>query len=316
MFITVVIPTYYRHKDLCRCLLALADQSRLADEIIVVVQSADLETRDLLKDLSFKELPIQVNLIDIPGQVAALNAALEVAKGDIIAFTDDDGKPHENWLKLIEHYFESDPLVGGVGGRDWCYNGTEFDSGMREVVGKIQWFGRIIGNHHLGAGTSREVDFLKGANMSFRRAAIAHLQFDERLRGTGAQPCNDIAFSLAVKRAGWKLIYDPAVAIDHYAVNPDNARSYVYTRETQAFDPKDLINFGYNFFLSFWEHLSQQSRLAFLGWFVLIGSKNSPGFVQAIRLTPNLGFLSWQRYIAFQKGLITAMYDSLVDKNF
>jgi len=28
------------------------------------------------------------------------------------------------------------------------------------VVGKLQWFGRLIGNHHIGSGEGREVDAL------------------------------------------------------------------------------------------------------------------------------------------------------------
>lgn len=50
----------------------------------------------------------------------------------------------------------------------------------------IQWFGRIIGNHHLGVGLPQKVDFLKGANMSYRAQVLATLRFDTRLRGAGA----------------------------------------------------------------------------------------------------------------------------------
>ena len=52
--------------------------------------------------------------------------------------------------------------------------------------------------------------------MSFRRGAVEGIRFDERLRGTRAQQRADCAFCLVVKRAGWRLIYDPAVAVDHY----------------------------------------------------------------------------------------------------
>jgi len=78
----------------------------------------------------------------------------------------------------------------------------------------VHWFGRVIGNHHLGVGEPRET-CCKGVNMNYRRAAIANLRFDQRLWGPGAQAHNDMAFSLAVRR-GWKLIYDPRVAVDHY----------------------------------------------------------------------------------------------------
>ena len=65
-------------------------------------------------------------------------------------------------------------------------------------------------------GPPREVDVLKGANMSYRRQRHQGIGFDERLRGAGAQVHFEVALGLAVKRAGWRLIYDPAVAVDHY----------------------------------------------------------------------------------------------------
>ena len=67
------------------------------------------------------------------------------------------------------------------------YYGTELAEGSRAVVGKLAWFGRLTGNHHLGVGGGREVDVLKGVNMSFRREAIADLRFDQRMRGSGAK---------------------------------------------------------------------------------------------------------------------------------
>ena len=41
------------------------------------------------------------------------------------------------------------------------------------TVGRVQWWGRRMGNHHLGAIAPVEVEWLKGANMSFRREAFA-----------------------------------------------------------------------------------------------------------------------------------------------
>jgi hypothetical protein len=57
-----------------------------------------------------------------------------------------------------------------------------------------------FGNHHLGVGGPREVEVLKGANMSYRRSAVHEIGFDERLRGTGAQVHFEVAMGLAVKR--------------------------------------------------------------------------------------------------------------------
>ena len=215
MKLTVIVPTYKRQSDLIRCLCAIAEQERPADQVLIVARRDDLATLELLTEWQAK-LPLTVKYPELPGQVNALNAGLSAAIGDVIAITDDDAAPRRNWLKTIEQHFEQDSHIGAVGGRDWLHYGSDVVDGSKKIVGKITWFGRLIGNHHLGVGAAREVDFLKGANMIYRRSAIEHLTFDTRLCGVGAQVSNDMAFSMAVKTRGWKLLYDPEVAVDHF----------------------------------------------------------------------------------------------------
>ncbi|MFP3693651.1 glycosyltransferase family 2 protein, partial [Burkholderia sp. SIMBA_048] len=81
--------------------------------------------------------------------------------------------------------FSADPRLGGLGGRDWMHLKGSAVYGERPIVGKIARSGKVIGNHHLGAGEAREVDVLKGAHMSYRRDAIRNIRFDTRLRGSG-----------------------------------------------------------------------------------------------------------------------------------
>jgi glycosyltransferase involved in cell wall biosynthesis len=296
MSITVLIPTYRRSKELARCLEALRKQTRVADEVLVVVRDTDAETWTLLKSLSSDYLPLHTVTVSIPGQVAALNAGLDAAQGDIIAITDDDAAPHADWLERIESHFLSDDRVGGVGGRDWVYHGTELEDGARKVVGRVQWFGRAIGDHHLGVGEPREIDLFKGANMSYRRSAISGLRFDKRLRGTGAQPINDMAFSLAVKRAGWKLIYDPAVAVDHYEGNRFDED------QRNQFNEIAFFNWVHNETLVLLEHLSPARRIVFLIWAILVGTRKAPGFVQWLRFLPSEGALAGQKLLASLRG--------------
>jgi hypothetical protein len=168
----------------------------------------------------------------------------------------------------------------------------------------------MIGNHHLGFGEIREVDFLKGANMSFRAEAFADLRFDARLKGQGAQPREDTAFSVAVKAAGWKLAYDPAAAVDHYAAPRGEARHYV---DVQALtDERSFREFAYNDILSIWPALQGVRKVAFITWTVLIGTRVCPGFVQALRFTPRLGGASWRRFYVAQQGKFEAFRDLLL----
>ncbi len=275
---------------------ALQKQTRPADEVLIVVRDTDAETWTLLKAFSPDSLLLRTVMVSLPGQVAALNAGLDAAKGEIIAITDDDAAPHVDWLERIEAHFLLDECVGGVGGRDWVYNGTQLEDGAKEVVGRVQWFGRVIGNHHLGVGEPREVDVLKGANMSYRRTAITTIRFDQRLRGTGAQVYNDMAFSLALRRAGWKLIYDPAVAVDHYP-----AQRFDEDKRDQ-FNMIALMNLTHNETLALLDYLPPMRRIVFLVWVILVGTRSTLGFLQWLRFLPSEGKLAGQKWLASLQG--------------
>jgi GT2 family glycosyltransferase len=296
MKITVLIPTYRRAQDLCRCLISLQQQTRLVDEVLLVVRNTDSETWTFLASFHAGNLPLRTVTVELPGVVAAMNLGFETAQGDIIAVTDDDAAPHPDWLERIEAHFLANDAIGGVGGRDWVYQGKTVETGSREVVGRIQWFGRLISNHHMGIGEPREVDVLKGVNMSFRRAAIAELRCDDRLKGTGAQVHFEVTFCLSVKERGWKLIYDPAIAVDHYVAQrfDEDGR--------ENFSALAAVNIAHNETLVLLDHFSPIRRFVYLAWAVLVGTRMTPGFVQLLRLLPTEGSLAAQKYQACMQG--------------
>ncbi|MBF2066721.1 MAG: glycosyltransferase [Calothrix sp. C42_A2020_038] len=289
MYLTAIIPTYRRPQDLSRCLCALQQQTRAADEVMVVIRDIDTDTWEFIETFDQTSLPLTICKVSVPGQVAALNAALDKAHGDIIAITDDDAMPHSDWLKCIEHHFLNHSYVGGVGGRDWVYEGDKLIDGAKQVVGKVQWFGRMIGEHHLGVGEAREVDILKGANMSYRLCALKNIRFDKRLRGTGAQVHNDLALSLSVRKAGWKLIYDPNVAVNHYPAQRFDED------KRNAFNQIAVINSAHNETLTLLEYLPPLRRLIYLFWAVLVGTRDTYGIVQVLR------FFNTEKTLALQK---------------
>ena len=274
MKVTVLVPTYRRPDDLSRCLSALLRQQRAPDEIVVVARADDEATHACLAEhVTPRVLNVELAIVEEPGQVAALNRGIDAATGDVIAITDDDAAPRADWVARIAAAFESDPKLGALGGRDWVHEDGRMIDGERTLVGKLQRSGRIVGNHHLGAGGAREVDLLKGANMSYRRAAIGDLRFDRRLRGTGAQTHNDMAFSMSVKRSGWKLVYDPLVAVDHYPAprpgeDPRNAQTLASIR-----------NAAYNLHLILLGHLTPLRRETAWWWYALVGTRVYPGLV-------------------------------------
>ncbi|MFA9558188.1 glycosyltransferase family 2 protein [Evansella sp. AB-rgal1] len=290
---SVIIPTYKRTNDLKRCLDSLNNQTMLPDEVVVVMRDVDVETLNFMKDYVPKKYYITEAYVSIPGQVAALNQGLEISKGNIVCILDDDTAPRPYWLERIVARFSESEDIGGVGGRDWVHHGDKVEAGMKRIVGKVQWFGRVIGNHHLGYGEVRDVDVLKGANMSYRRTAIEGLWFDERLLGKGAQVHNDMAFSLSVRKKGWRLVYDPEAAVDHYpAQRFDSDQRGSFNEEAYYFGV-------YNETLIMSEYYSSFGRrFMFVMWSILIGTSDRPGIVQLFRL-----LLKKQHYI-YKKFLI------------
>jgi GT2 family glycosyltransferase len=298
MKVTVLVPTFRRPADLARCLAALQGQSRAPDEVVVVARPDDSATHVCLFDPAVKgTLPLTVALVETPGQVAALNRGLDAANGDVIAITDDDAAPRPDWVERIAAAFGSDARLGALGGRDWVHEKGRVLDGARPLVGKVRPSGKIIGNHHLGVGGAREVDLLKGANMSYRREAIRRIRFDARLRGAGAQVHNDMAFSMSVKNAGWKLVYDPRVAVDHYpAERFDDDR-----RDAQTM--MAVRNAAYNLHLILRDHLPPLRREAAWWWYTLVGTRVYPGFAHALlALLSKQGRVRLSRWRAVRTG--------------
>ena len=312
--IAVLICSYRRPDSLLRGLAALAGQERRPDEVLIVVREEDAATRVALDSRPDDGLPLRILTVTKSGTVHALNTGLAALRSDVVAITDDDTVPWPDWTARILAHFQADPALGGLGGRDWMHEDGRVNDASATVVGKMQWFGRAIGNHHIGVGPARSVDLLKGANMSYRAEAIAGVRFDTRLRGRGAQPAEDATFSAAVKNSGWRLAYDPAVAMDHYSGMRDEPRHY--SGIVGTVDGNGLRDFAHNEVVFVWSAIDTRlRRLAYVTWSVLVGTKVAPGLLQAILLTRRLGLVSWIRLVHIQRGKLAGLVTMLSNRD-
>lgn len=298
MKISSIVPTYKRPEDLARCLAAFDRQVRLPDELIVVVRNTDTVTHDLLNTIELERVQPKTALVEAGGVIAAMNRGIEFSSGEIITFTDDDAEPYPDWLEAIEAHYANDSTVGAVGGKDCVYINGELLGGDAQDVGCVSWFGRAIGNHHIGSGTAREVDVLKGVNMSFRKNAMKVPKFDERMKGSGAQVHFEMAATLPMRKAGWKVIYDPQILVNHYP-----AQRFDEDQRNQ-FNELAWVNEVHNETLAILEYLEPIGLWAHSIWSELIGTRRSLGLLQFLRLLPKERKLARLKYFASIKGRV------------
>ena len=115
---SIVIPTRNRAAILAQCLAALPAGARgLEPPEIIVVDDCSSDETSAVVDQFCNVTSWQVRRLrqDRPlGANSARNAALNVARGEVIVFIDDDVLVTEGWLsKLLEGLSEAFPVVSG-----------------------------------------------------------------------------------------------------------------------------------------------------------------------------------------------------------
>lgn len=105
--VSVVIPTCGRPELLGRCLFALAAQTlpRSEFEIIVVDDGHSALTQRLVATIAAESRGLALRCVRPErgrGPAVARNAGWRVARGELIAFTDDDTVPQPGWLAAGE----------------------------------------------------------------------------------------------------------------------------------------------------------------------------------------------------------------------
>lgn len=271
--ISVLIPTHGRAEHLLQCLRSLQRQTRPPDQVVLVLKSTDSESRQAIgDDEPIRGLPITCVAVSQPGVIAAENAGLRAVTGDVVCFTDDDARPFPDWLERIDSYFR-DENIDGVGGRViWWVNGGLMETERVDVVGKLQWMGRLVGRFHQDCDRVQSVDFLPGGNMSYRREALGPI--DPNLIGDG---CHwEVDLGLSVRERGHQLVYDPAIRVDHFSVRYGAGPSPILHRK--------FFSNGHNTTYVLLKHLPFLRKLLFLAYFLLIGNADSPGALKAIHL--------------------------------
>jgi GT2 family glycosyltransferase len=299
--VSVIVATYGRPASLEACLEGIRAQQRPADEVVVVGHELDAPSVERVERLMTGWSELRLVPVRTHGMVAAFNAGLAAARHSIVAYVDDDAIPADDWLARIARTYDADPRIAAVGGRDIVHlEGGILGAGRSAArVGTVQWFGRVICNHHMGRGPARDVDILKGANMSFRRAAVADHGFDARLRGHGAQFHSELSICLPLRRRGLRVVYDPAILVDHYPA----PRGYGTRDDSGGAATRDA---AHNEALAVLDHVPVTRGIVFTLWSALVGTRAYPGLMALAARLASRRPGSWAAFAAAQRGRFAA----------
>ncbi len=229
--VSVVICTRDRIEHLNRCISSLLRQSHKPKEIIVV-DDASPERFDILSALQdafsyikrfakLEKIKIDIKCIRNrrkQGIVKSRNIGVAAAKGDVIAFIDDDGYAHKDWIRNITKHYENRKVVG-VGG-------SVIETGRKvETKPEIRRLSYITSHgdvkHHYRIKSLKEIKnlrtssvrFLMGGNMSFRRDALIKINgFDPKYKGNYYREETDLC--LRISKMG-KIIFEPGATAYH-----------------------------------------------------------------------------------------------------
>ncbi len=258
MKISVLVTTYARPAYLERCLRSLTAQERPPDEVVVVTRKGDDETvRCLGRVRAAYDGPIAFRHTEVsePGVLPANREGLPLVTGEILCFIDDDAAARPDWIARLERGFEENPGLGAMGGRDLQHTDGGIVDEPAAVVGRIFWYGRIVGNHHRRLPGRHQVDMLKGCNMAFRRSLVTG--FDERIIGNAHYYEMDLC--LAATRAGYRIVWDGDLVVDHYTGAPRHLPGNV-----DPLDPKRYYFMHHNMVYVMLKNLPPFRKLVFL----------------------------------------------------
>ncbi len=195
--VSVVLCTHNGALTLRDCCEGLARLAYPRHEVIVVDDGSTDDSAAIAAAHGFR-------VISTPNQglAAARNVGLEAARGEIVAYLDDDARPDPHWLDYLVRAFGEGPYVG-VGGP----NLVPHDDGL-----VAQCVARAPGNPREVLIDDERAEHLPGCNMAFRRDALLAIGgFDPQFRIAG----DDVDVCWRLLDRGEALGFSPAAIVWH-----------------------------------------------------------------------------------------------------
>jgi glycosyltransferase involved in cell wall biosynthesis len=153
-----------------------------------------------------KEYPVKLITTFNRGLSHARNTGMYAAKGEIIAYIDDDAYPDEHWLHYLAYAYTNTPH-GGIGGPNIC---PDDDGPIAKCVANAPG-----GPVHVLI-TDEIAEHIPGCNMSFRKDALMEIGgFDPVYRTAG----DDVDVCWRIQQTGRTIGFHPSAVVWHHRRN-------------------------------------------------------------------------------------------------
>ena len=240
--VTVVLPTCDRIASLAEALQSIIGQrsgGQFDQEVVVVGNASPPSVARLVADMS-RGSPVPIRYVYEPrvGVSHARNRGIDHARGDWIAFFDDDQVAHPDWLRELLRVADAvtAPCVGGRITLRLSASVPPLSSRCRNILGEQSFTGAAF------LCTDRNIPS-SGNLMVARRVFQTVGMFDVGMRNGG----EDSELVRRMRRAGIPVVIAPAAVVQHvvpvHRTTPAYLRS-VSLRMGAAFAYTDLKEHG------------------------------------------------------------------------
>jgi len=224
MKVSVAIVTYNRGQIINHCLCSLERQTIKPDEIIVIDSSDNDETEKTLQGRRI----IYKHTIERLYQPQARNIALKMAKGDIIAFVDDDVVCTPEWLENIVQGYSFDNVVGVGGPVVRCDENLHLLDKVKRSDKNQNLFTRYGNIRVTGAWMPSKpvrTKLMMGANMSLLKEKLKEVGGFDEFYSRDAACREETDPQIALIKRGYDFMYMPKAIVYHLQYRTGGIRS-------------------------------------------------------------------------------------------
>jgi len=212
---SIVICSYNRAPDLAEALERLRDlRYPEGDFEILVVDNASTDcTAQVIRDAAVKSGNLVSVIAEKPGLSFARNLGITAARGELVAFIDDDAWPEPDWLTALDRGFQQEDVmcVGGKVVAAWPEGAPP-----SWIPERLHCFFSIV--DHGAQRFLHYPDYPAGTNIAFRKSIFNSLKgFSENLGRIGncLLSMEEVDICLRIEEVGYKILYRDDATVHH-----------------------------------------------------------------------------------------------------